>query len=271
MPSDALILLVDDEPLALRRLEIICRQISGCEVVGTADNGQAAISLIADLKPDIVLLDVHMPVLDGFGLLRELPDNSPPQIIFVTAYDHYGPRAFEESAVDYLLKPVEIGRLEQAIGRARARKEAASAADRLEEMELLVAKLRRAAARSHSAPRWEREIWIKDRTRAYRVNADTVEWVEAARDYVVLHTGDRNHIMRETMAGMEERLGPGPFIRTHRSAIVNMDHVREVVRKPSGAMTLRMMSGAKVPVGRRQASGIYEKLTDFHLNGPDDS
>src|SRR5829696_6504839 len=182
-------LIVDDEPLALERLRVFFRDISGAEVVGTARDGKEAAEAIERLKPDLALLDIQMPEQNGLRVAATLPSEDRPEIIFVTAFEQYAPDAFEVEAADYLLKPVRFDRLWQAVERAKRRLALRKLAGRAAELE------QQSGAAGNGTSR-DDGIWVPTRTGSVFVPIETIDWIEAARDYVMLHTGTRSHIVR---------------------------------------------------------------------------
>lgn len=242
------VLIVDDEPLALRRLEIILGRRGDIEIVGACRDGEQALEAICAQKPDAVFLDVRMPLVDGFGVTEAFENAQGPAVVFVTAFDEYALRAFESRAVDYLLKPVAEERLDEAIDRLRERLAERSAGERVAELQDALDGLR--AERRAAQDQTHHDFWVKDRQRVVRVAHDEIEWVEAERDYVRLHVEGRSWLLRETMAHMESRLDPARFVRVHRSAIVNAARIRAARATPSGARFLKLQSGAEVRVGR---------------------
>jgi two-component system LytT family response regulator len=249
------VLLVDDEGLAIDRLATLLRDIDGVELVGTATSGDEALERIAMLRPDLVILDIQMPGRDGLRTAADIPIDPRPEIVFVTAHDHYAPDAFDVDAADYLLKPVRLDRLTQAIGRARRRRalrEQANIAGQLaEQVETL---------RSNIAEhREEAGFWVPERQGQRRVQLDTINWIEAARDYVLLHTDMRSHMLRITMSALEAKLGGGALLRVHRSAFVRPDRVVEI-RREHRSVTLILTDGAHVPVGPSYLAAIEATL-----------
>lgn len=228
--SDALrALIVDDEPLAVERLQIVCAGLPGLTIAGTASDGAAALRLIDALRPDIVLLDITMPELDGIGLARALADRpGAPAIVFVTAHDRFAVEAFDLDAVDYVLKPVAAERLQRAIDRALAR----------------------AGGTTRSEQAWLEEFWVPHRSELIRVAAAAVDRIDAERDYVRLHVGESSYLLLRTVGGLEARLDPALFIRVHRSTIVRRDRVRGLRHDGLGAWSVELADGATVRVGR---------------------
>ena len=243
------VLLVDDEPLALERLRVAFREIPGADVVGSAQDGAEAAGMIAALAPDLVILDVQMPQKTGMAVAAELEGEHRPEVVFVTAFQHYAPDAFGVEAADYLLKPVRFDRLRQAVERARRRRSLRDAAGRAAELETVVDALRTASRPAPPDSPYESEIWTPGRHGLVRVPVDHIDWIEAARDYVLLHTATRSHILRITMSALERKLDPAQMLRVHRSAFVRPDAVVEVQRPGKGLMTLVLKDGALVQVG----------------------
>jgi DNA-binding LytR/AlgR family response regulator len=244
--------LVDDEPLALERLAAFFEGIADAEIVGTARDGRQASEVIAALKPDLVLLDVQMPEQSGLRVAATLAEEDRPEIIFVTAFEHYAADAFAVDAADYLLKPVRFDRLWQAIERAKRRKHLRSLADRAEQLE--------ARTGDGTAGAHDRGIWVQTRNGAVFVPIETIDWVEAARDYVMLHTPTRSHLVRMSMRALEDKLDPDQLIRVHRSAFARPGNVVEVQRMGKTINALVMRDGAVVQVGPNYSGAIAARL-----------
>lgn len=232
-------LIADDEPLAVERMQIICAGIPALAVVGTANDGAAALRLIDALTPDLVLLDMTMPELDGLSVARRLggKDNAPA-IVFVTAHDSFAVEAFDLDAVDYVLKPVTAERLERAIGRALAR---------------------RGAGAPREVSDWIAEFWVPHRSELLRIAADDVTRIDAERDYVRLHLGDnpvtnqggaRSYLLLQTIAGLEARLDPTRFIRVHRSVILRRDRIVGLRHDGLGVWSVELAGEEPVRIGR---------------------
>ena len=238
------VLLVDDEPPALERLEAFFANMPDIEVVGTAANGLEANDKIAALAPDLVMLDIQMPELSGLAVAGALPFDKRPEIVFVTAFEHFAPDAFEVEAADYLLKPVRFDRLRQAVERARRRQAG-----------------RRAALEPAAAPSpYDDAIWVPTRTGQVRVPVETIDWIEATGDYAMLHTSLRSYLYRSTMSALAKRLDPGALMRVHRSAFVRLSKVAEVRRDGRWLVTLVLSDGAEVSVGPNYARAVVAAL-----------
>ncbi|MEO7276536.1 MAG: LytTR family DNA-binding domain-containing protein [Sphingomicrobium sp.] len=228
------VLIADDEPLAAERLQLLLARAEGAILVGTASDGDSAINLAAALHPEVVLLDIAMPGLDGIGVARALAaQDRSPAVVFVTAFDQFAVAAFEVEAVDYLMKPVDPQRLQRALDRAKA---------------YLVSRADQSApARS---AQWLEEFWASDLSGLVRIAARDVDRVSAERDYMRLHVGRRSWLIHHSMAALEEGLDPELFVRLHRSAIVRKDFVTGFTRNPSGRWIARLADGEEQPVGR---------------------
>lgn len=256
--STTRVVAIDDEPLALRRLEWCLREAPGFTLVGRATNPHRGLELIRSLAPDIVLLDIEMPELDGFALIDALGDGPVPEIVFVTAFDHFAVKAFAASVADYLLKPVEQERLLEALLRAKSRRELRDARVNIDELREIINNLR--AERHGTAPKYETELWIREGDARVRIPVEKIERFEADGDYVRLHIGRRVRLMRARLGDLAGRLDPGRFVRIHRSEIVRHDLVSAIRRHDSGRTSAVLSDGREVPVSRRYISHIAEAL-----------
>jgi two-component system, LytTR family, response regulator len=251
------VLVIDDEELARQRLRRLLDAEEGVQVVGEVGDGRAAVEAIRRLAPDLVFLDVQMPEIDGFAVLERLRPEPLPAVVFVTAYDDYALRAFEVHAVDYLRKPFDAARFHEAFSRARQRLAGADAEERARKLETLLAQVD-----SHR-PRSRDRIMVRADGRLYFVRVDDIDWVEAAGNYVKLHVGRDTHLLRETMTGMEKLLDPSRFLRIHRSAIVNLDRVREMQPWFSGEYTVILRDGTQLRLSR-----VYRDRLELWIHGP---
>jgi DNA-binding LytR/AlgR family response regulator len=238
------VLLADDEPLALRRLKLALSEMPDVQVVGAVGDGAQAINAIRELKPDAILLDIKMPIADGFAVVEA---------------NSFALRAIETPAVDYLLKPVEFDRLSAALNRARERRAALDAGRRAQELAAVLEALR-SESHTREGHSYEREFWIRERGRFFRVPITAIERIEAERDYVRLHWEGRTLLYRETMTNLEERLDPNVMLRVHRSAFVNWARLKSVRRDLGGRMYAVLESGAEVPVSRAYVSRVLSEL-----------
>jgi len=250
-------ILVDDEPMAIQGLELRLAAHEDVEIIDKCQNGREAIRSIKTHKPDLVFLDIQMPGFDGFSVVQGLMEVEPPLFVFVTAYSDHAIRAFEANAMDYLMKPVDEGRLADTLERVRQRLTEKRGVEEVEKLKEVLAEVAPEAAEELaasdgdvSASRYEKLINIKDRGQIFRVDVDTIEVVEAAGDYMCIKTADNTLVLRETMKDLEKRLDPRRFQRVHRSTIVNLDQVKQVKPHTNGECFLVLDSGSQVKVSR---------------------
>jgi two-component system, LytTR family, response regulator AlgR len=229
------LLIADDEPLAAERLQLLLAQCEGVDLIGTASDGESAVRMAEALTPDLMLLDIEMPGLDGIDVARSLAERRPsPAVVFITAFDQFAVAAFEVEAVDYLMKPVTPDRLNRALQRAR---------DHLQR--------RQEGADITSAPsQYLEEFWASDLSGLVRIASRDVDRVSAERDYMRLHVGRRSWLIHHSMNALEEGLDPELFVRLHRSAIVRKDFIAGFSRSASGRWIARLSDGEEQPVGR---------------------
>ncbi len=235
--------IVDDEPEARSRLRSLLRNQADIEIVAECRDGQEAIELIRKHNPDLVFLDIQMPEKNGFEVLTELGEGFSPAVIFVTAYDHFAVEAFEVHAVDYLLKPFDVGRLVSALEKARQRLLAGSGGGLSRELLNLLSEVRSGATARNRIP-------VKVDGRIILIGFEEIDWIEAENNYAKLHVGDRSYLVRETMSGLEARLPESQFTRVSRFAIVNLDKVRELQPMFHGDYAVVLRSGVRVTLTR---------------------
>src|SRR5215208_7072367 len=234
------VLIADDEPLAAERLQLLLARCERIDLVGTATDGDSTVRMAEALTPDLLLLDIAMPGLDGIGVARALAETHPsPAVIFITAFDQFAVAAFEVEAVDYLMKPVEPARLQRALDRAHA-----------------YLQQRSAQPAAGKASQWLDEFWASDLSGLVRIASRDVDRVSAERDYMRLHVGRRSWLIHHSMAALEEGLNPELFVRLHRSAIVRKDFIAGFTRNPSGRWIARLSDGTEQPVGRLYADRV---------------
>jgi two-component system response regulator AlgR len=235
MPETLRTLIVDDEPLAIERLQILCARIPRISLVGTAMEGKSALRLIESLKPNLILLDIQMPGMDGIAIAQALIEKSPrTALIFVTAFDAFAVAAFDVAAVDYLLKPVSAERFERAIARIGGPDGPAV----------------QSASASATSLSWTREFWVPHRSEIIRVSTKDIDLIEAERDYMRLHVGPRSFLLHETISGLERKLDPGEFVRLHRSTIARRDRIAGFRHNGSGVWEAQLRDGRWLRVGR---------------------
>ena len=253
------VLLVDDEHLGNASLRALLSGHADIEIAGEALGGHAAIRLIRSLRPDLVFLDVQMPEVDGFAVLRAVGPQAMPAVIFVTAYDVFAVRAFDVRAIDYLLKPVAADRFAQALDRARDALTRTRDVDLERRLRALLDDHAAASAGPVAAPAAE-QILVRVGRRDIVIPASDVDWIEADDYCSVLHIGARRQIVRATLASLETQLDQAAFARIHRSAVVNLRRVRELRRHPIGGLTVILVDGTRLAVSRSRRAQLMEKL-----------
>jgi len=234
------VLIVDDEPLARDGIRSRLEAFPEITILGDCEEGESAIQAIQTQSPDLVFLDVQMPGLSGFDVLRCLPKDRMPLIIFLTAYDQYALEAFEVHAHDYLLKPIDSARFVEAVNRAQRQIEL-HRADKLED---------RLARLLGDHRDFVQRFTIRMGSRITFVNTDEIDWIEAAGDYATLHVGKRALPLRETFNSLENRLDPDRLIRIHRSTIVQTSRIRDLQTIPNRELRLRLLDGTELKVSR---------------------
>ena len=233
------VMVVDDEPLAVERLQLLLARCAGATVVGTANDGDAALRIAEAVSPDLVLLDIAMPGMDGIDVARALSASAiDPAVVFVTAFDNFAVAAFDVAAIDYLMKPVQLDRLERALERVRAH----------------LAGGRRAGGRS--VPVHVEEFWVPDHSGLVRIAASDIQRITAERDYMRLHVGARSWLIHRTIAKLEEDLDPALFIRVHRSVILRRDTIGGLYRDDAGHWTARLKDGGEQRIGRSYIDNV---------------
>jgi len=230
-------LIVDDEPLARSNLAVLLRLDPEIELVGECGSGREAVEVIRSKRPDLVFLDVQMPECDGFDLLELLGSELPPAVVFVTAYDQYALRAFEAGALDYLLKPFDNARFERALVRAKEKVSSAKG---------LPTKVDRLA--------------IKSVGQVAFVKVSEIDWIEAADYYACLHVGAKSHLLRRSLAELEQDLDPASFCRIHRSSMVNLERVRGLKLNPDGEYEVLLEDGSRHRLSRRYKKELESRM-----------
>lgn len=251
-------LIVDDEALARQGLAVRLERDSRVELLRSCKNGREALEAIAELEPDLIFLDIQMPGMSGFEVVERLQQDNMPLVVFVTAYDEYAVKAFEVHAVDYLLKPIEQERLQQALDHVAERM--AGKRDQLEKRRLMDVVIR-LTGRSEDAVaelmvgedqpvRYSEKLAIKDGSSTTFVPVRDIDWIDAAGDYMCVHVKGETHIMRTTMKELESALDPNLFQRVHRSTIVNLDRVEKVSSHINGEFHLTLSCGTSLKMSR---------------------
>jgi two-component system LytT family response regulator len=255
--GDIRVLIVDDEPLARRGIRQLLSREPGVTVVGECRDGREALRALETLAPDLVFLDVQMPELDGFAVIRARGIQRMPPVVFVTAHDEFAVRAFETLALDYLVKPVNAARFAATLARVRERYQLGSTIKLMSQLGALLS-MRPAEARPTPAdsagdtvPGGGRLV-VPTATGDLVIDAATVDWIEADDYYACIHVGTARHLLRESLSSLAQRLDPAQFVRVHRSAIVRLDRVREIETVERGEIAAVLRDGTRVPVGRRR-------------------
>ena len=268
------VLIVDDEALARQRVRRLLQSEADVEIVGEAESGRDAVQMIRELQPDLVCLDVQMPGLDGFGVLRELEGEVTPMVLFITAYDEHAQRAFDVHAVDYVLKPLDEERFKAAFNRARKQRAHAVAAERLGELLETVRRLADGTSppagrvesggnghgTSATSGSYASRILVKQDGRMFFVKTTEIDWIEADRNYVRLHVGKTAHTIRERISHLEGTLDPRLFARIHRSTIVNLNRVREMQQWFSGDYVVILEDGTKLRLSRHYRDRVEKQV-----------
>ena len=246
-------LIVDDEPLARERLLTLLSSEPDIEVVAQCRDGEEAVTAIRERHPDLVLLDIEMPRMDGFGVINTVGADQMPMVIFVTAYDQHAIRAFQVRALDYLLKPFDRERFTGALERARGQMESQANGDLGRRLMALMKDLKK------EPPKSDRLV-VKSGGRLFFLRADEIDWIEAAGNYVRLHVGSQAHLLRETMNAIEARLDAERFFRIHRSRIVNVERIPEMQPGLNGEYSIVLKSGVRLTLSRGYREKLQERL-----------
>lgn len=246
---DLRVLVVDDEPLVREGLRMLLEREAGVRFLGEARNGEEALERIRELRPDLVLLDVRMPGMDGLAVVAALEPEERPAIVFVTAHGEYAIKAFDMHAVDYLLKPFDAERFATALRRARARMSEGTA-DRLEAL----------LATLQPAPAYPERLLLKHEGTVVVVAANDIEWIEAADNYVKIHARTGRYMAREPMKQIEAKLDPARFARVHRSAIVNLSRVKSLDPVTSGEAIITLTTGTRLTLSRGYRDHFKSRL-----------
>jgi two-component system LytT family response regulator len=253
------VIIADDEPLARERVRSMLAGRPEYAIVGEAADGAEAVELIVREHPDIVFLDIKMPELDGFEVVDALEadsDHPPPAIVFVTAFGEYAVKAFEVRALDYLLKPFDRARFDRALETAAARRQRPSADD----IGGVDPALREMLEQLRPERRYPARFLVRSANRMYFVRVDDVDWMDAAGNYVRLHSSGRAHLVRDTMKAIEARLDPERFVRIHRSAIVNIERVAQIEPYLHGEYVVILRDGTKLTSSRAHSAALRALL-----------
>ena len=243
---------IDDEPIACRKIQRMLKDDPEIETVGVCSNGEEARETIQNLLPDLIFLDVQMPEMDGFEVLKSLNVEKMPHVIFVTAYDHYAIRAFEVHALDYLLKPFDRKRFQEALNHGKTQISQDRNRSSKSELKALLEEMK-------AMPRYLERLVIKNRGKVFFLKTDAIDWIEAQGKYELVHTGQESHLIREGMGKLESELDPKKFVRIHKSTIVNIDRIEHLQPLFHGDFRVFLRNGTTLTVSRRHR----EKLEKF--------
>ncbi len=247
------VLIVDDEPPARSMIGKLLSDDSEIEIVGECANGVEAIESLDKLRPDLLFLDIQMPELDGFEVLEALDEKKIPEVIFVTAFDHYAVRAFDISAVDYLLKPFDHERMAKALARAKTKLAERRDFARNQDLIKLLKELRSRETKI-------RRFVVKDRERVLLIPVENIDWIKADGNYLLLHEQEKRHIIRKTMKQIALRLDPEKFVRIHRSTIVNLERVKELHVNFKNQHAVVLKNGTELILSRKYREDLSRRL-----------
>ena len=252
-------LIVDDEPLARQNIRLLLKEDSEIELIGECGSGAEALKVIQKYSPDLLFLDIQMPLMSGFEVLEKIDAEKIPAIIFVTAFDQYAIRAFEVHALDYLLKPFDDARFEKALRQAKKQIEQREI-NQLSKRLVRLLEDRDAQPNKARTPTYLSRLMVKSASRVFFLKVDEIDWIEAADYYVKLHVGAKSHLLRETMSDMEAKLDPEKFLRIHRSAIVNLDRVKEMHAHFNGEYLVILHDGTELKLSRSRREQLQQML-----------
>jgi two-component system LytT family response regulator len=247
------VLIVDDEPPARRLIRRMLKDDGEVEVLGECGNGRAAVAMINELRPDLVFLDVQMPEMDGFAVLENLAPDCLPAIVFTTAYERYAIRAFELHALDYLLKPFDQVRFKKTLSHAQHRLRNRQAEGERQQIAALIENVK-------TQPAYLSRLIIKSQGHLMFLHTADIDWVEADDKYVNLHAGKTSRMVRQTLSAMEAQLDPQKFLRIHRSAIVNVDRIKELHALFAGEHVVILENGTRLTLSRNYKQRLFELL-----------
>jgi two-component system, LytTR family, response regulator len=261
-------LIVDDEPLAREGIRARLTALGGFEVIGECSGGRAAITAIRTQTPDVVFLDVQMPVVDGFAVIAEVGAEAMPAVVFVTAYDHYALKAFDAQAIDYILKPIDDARFARAVDSVRTRLTESRESGVARHLAHLLSHVRHDALASVPPSPLADRLVARDGDRIDMIPFGEIDWVAADGDYVRIHAGNRQLLLRMTMGAMEESLPPSDHVRIHRSTIVNVTRIRTLKSLPNAEFSVVLRNGVTLRASRSYSARLRAAL---RLNSSADS
>jgi two-component system LytT family response regulator len=253
-------LIVDDEPLAREGIRARLNALGGFDVIGECSGGRAAISTIRAESPDVVFLDVQMPVVDGFAVVAEVGANAMPAVVFVTAYDQYALKAFDAQAIDYVLKPIDDARFARAVASVRTRLTESRESRVARQLTQLLGDVRSPELASVPTPLRSDKLVARDGDRIDMIPFDEIDWVAADGDYVRIHAGNRQILLRMTMSAMEESLPQSEHVRIHRSTIVNVTRIRTLKSLPNADFSVVLKNGVNLRASRSYSTRLRDAL-----------
>jgi two-component system LytT family response regulator len=259
MENKIRVLLVDDEPLARRGIRQLLETEKDFEIAGEAVNGREAISAVHKLSPDLVFLDIQMPLLNGFSFVEKIGAENLPEIVFVTAYDEHAIRAFEIHALDYLLKPIDPERFVKTLNRVRERMKDVQTKELDRRVSTLLKSFELAKSNDEQSVYLER-IAVKNAERIAFVEVEEIDWISSEGNYVGLHTKNKTHLLRETMDGIERKLNPQKFLRLRRSTIVRIEQIKELHPLFNGEFVVILKNGTELSSSRRYRQNLNQLL-----------
>lgn len=259
------VLIADDEPLARRGIRNLLNDFADVEICGEARHGAEAIHLIEERRPDLVFLDVQMPEADGFEVLRQT--EFIPAVIFITAHDAFAVKAFDASAVDYLVKPVHEARFRVAFEKMRNRLKSQEAIELSTRISALL-ETHGQAAPGTSGPALSRRIMVMEGSAEVLLDPRQIFWIEAEDYYAAIHVGPKRYLLRESLSSLARRLDRSEFARVHRTALVNLAHVREISLDHDGQPSILLNSGTRIPLSRRRRAEVHRAIESFARRTP---
>lgn len=252
-------MIVDDEPLARRGIRLLLEQEPDFVFTAECGSGPEAVDMIRRDPPDLVLLDIRMPEMDGFEVIEQIGVDRMPVVVFVTAFDEYAIRAFDARAVDYVLKPLDEDRFRETLDRVRSRFRTVEVGRLRDEVRALIESVRSSRLESDSG--YLQRLVVREAGRVFFLQCGEIDWMETAGNYVKLHAGPRTHLIRESMANLEERIDPDMFIRIRRSAMVNIDRIVDLQQIHDGRYLFRLADGTRLESSRRYRSNLDRILS----------
>jgi two-component system LytT family response regulator len=253
-------MVVDDEALGRRKILRLLEEDPDVELLGEFSGGGEAVQAIRERKPDLLFLDIHMPGMDGFEILRGVADVHTPTVIFVTAYDQHAVRAFEIHAFDYLLKPFDRNRFRDALGRAKQHVRKGQEGELSKRLLSLLGDSVPRQAGTSAVPPARNRLMVKSNGRISFLRAEEIDWIEAEGDYVCLHSQGRKFLVREKIGELETEFAPDHFVRIHRSTIVAVDHIKELQPLFYGEYSVMLLDGTKLTMSRSYREKVFQRL-----------